>query len=170
MKKAFPILFASVLLFVSCLHTRSPFQEEYYFQALGEEGEFVVTADLEKMRKGELGTLLPEENKIIDRTERVSLSLLPEDETVYPAGMEDFVLSGALEGDFPKSLSNLALSVSKDFEKVKGSFPKRYSGSGLMVGVPKSGIVIFTNGDYSEFLSRSILEREKKIPDDIALM
>lgn len=169
MKKVFPVLLVLVaFLALSCSHIHSPYQEEYFFQALGENGELVLTADVEKLRGGELGTLLPEDDSVINRTERVNLSLLPEDETLYPSPMENFVLSGALEGNFPKILSNMSLSQNSDFQKVKDLKPKRFAGNGLVLGVPQSGIVIFTNGDYDEFLSRSIENREKRIPDDIA--
>ncbi len=149
-----------ILLLTGCVH-HSPFVDEYFFSSLGEEGEVVVTADVKRMREDGAVEILSDEekeNKLIKKSERVSLSLFNGD------------VSGALEGDISKTMTNLALHLSSSFEKVDDGEDslKWYSGNGLNVYSPESGIVLFTSGSYPEYYRRTIVERRKLIDDETA--
>lgn len=162
MKKG--LLFSLLLLFLlpSCVH-HSPFVEEYFYQALGESGEVVITADVERLKTDETTGILSEEekeNRIVKKTGRVSLSLL------------DGTLSGALEGDIGKTSTNIALALSPSYTKVedKESNTKWYNGGGMNIYSPESGIVLFTSGSYPLYYGKVIEEREKRIDDETASM
>lgn len=153
-----PSLFI-LLLFSSCVH-HSPFVEEYYFQALGEKGEIVVTCDAEKIKSGELDSVVGESLKsdsLMKKADRITLSLIPDD--------EDYTLSGALEGDISSFWTNSGLSVSSSFEKEKDGETRWYSGNGASVYSPENGILLFTEGSYSDFYTRSYSDRIKMIDD-----
>lgn len=153
-----PFLFV-LLLFSSCVH-HTPFVEEYYFQALGENGEIVVTCDAEKIKSGELDGIVSESlssGSLMKKAERITLSLIPND--------EDFTLSGAVEGDISSFWTNSGLSVSSSFEKEKDGETVWYSGNGGSVYSPENGILLFTEGSYSDFYTRSYSDRIKMIDD-----
>ena len=51
MKKVFSILtLAAILTLTGCVH-HTPFEEEYFFQAMGKDGEIVITADTTKLKE-----------------------------------------------------------------------------------------------------------------------
>lgn len=166
MKKTF-VFVALSLLFVSCVH-KTPFQEEYYFQAMGDSSEVVITADVGKIKESTL-EILPKDNMIIDRTDRISVGLLPETTEVYPLPIESYGINGALEGNFGKIVTNTALAWSGEFDKEKEDGVKYYSNGSIEVGSPKSGLVLFSDTSYTDHYSRTYLNREKLISDDIAL-
>ncbi len=148
------------LLLSSCVH-HSPFREEYYFQALGREGEVVVTADGESIRRGDADEIVgfsAKDNAIIKKADRITVSI--EDETV----------SGAVEGNISKWGTNSLLSLSSSFDKVKDGEGKTvwYTDSLYSLYSPENGILLFSSGDYSSFYERSYLEREKRIDDETA--
>ena len=165
MKKTL-VFVALSLLFVSCVH-KTPYQEEFYFQAMGESSEVVITADVGKIKESSL-EILPEGNAVIDRTDRISVGLLPETTEVYPLPMESYSVNGALEGNFGKLVTNTALSWSKEFEKVKEDGVKYYTNGSIEAGSPESGLVLFSDTSYMDHYDRTYLNREKLISDDIA--
>ena len=69
MRKSLIILLLSVLVLSGCVH-HSPYTSEYYFQAMGDEGELVVTLDAESIKDSSLDV---ESNVILDRSERISV-------------------------------------------------------------------------------------------------
>ncbi len=151
-----------LLLFSSCVH-HTPFVEEYYFQALGEKSEIVVTCDAEKIKSGELDDIVGESLKsdfIVKKADRITLSLIPTD--------VDYTLSGAVEGDISSFWTNNGLSASSSFIKEKDGETVWYSTSGQSVYSPENGILLFTEGSYSDFYTRSYLDRVKLIDDSIA--
>lgn len=159
MKKG--LLFSLLILFLlsSCVH-HSPFVDEYFYQALGNDGEVVITADVGRMREDESGVLSEEEkeNRIIKKAERISLSLL------------DGTLSGAVEGDISKFTTNTALAFSSSYEKEedKENSLRWYNGGGMNIYSPQNGILLFTDGSYSDYYERTIENRVKKIDDETA--
>ena len=165
MKKAL-ILFALALLFCSCVH-KTPYKEEYYFQAMGDSSEIVVTADVEKLKESSLD-VLGEGNIITERADRITVGLLPEDTEVYPLPIEDYEINGAIEGNFGKLVTNTALAWSKEFEKEKEDGVKYYTNGIIEAGVPKSGILLFSDTNYQNHYDRTYLNREKLISDEIA--
>lgn len=165
MKKT--LLFLSLcLLFVSCVH-KTPYKEEYYFQAMGDSSEIVITADVDKLKDSSLN-ILPEDNEIAKRADRITVGLLPETTEVYPLPMESYAINGAIEGNFGKFVTNTALSWSKEFEKEKKDGLKYYTNGSIQAAVPKSGILIFSDTSYKEHYERTIKNREKLISDEIA--
>ncbi len=163
MKKVFLVL-VSILLVTSCAH-RTPFVSEYFYQALGEEGEIVLTGDMERIKNGELDEIVDESVKssaIIKRATRISLSLLPLD--------DDYILSGAVEGNLSQFGTNSIFFFSSAFkkEKDKESNARWYTDSNMSLYSPHNGVLLFTDGDYVSFYKRSYTEREMLIDDETA--
>ena len=54
MKKIAFVLLVIIVMLVgtSCVH-HYPYEPEYWFQALGEDGEYVLTADVKRLQNGE---------------------------------------------------------------------------------------------------------------------
>lgn len=155
------------LLFVSCVH-KTPYKEEYYFQAMGDSSEIVITADVDKLKNSSLD-ILPEDNIIAERADRITVGFLPETTEVYPLPLESYEINGAIEGNFGKLVTNTALSWSEEFHKEKEDGVKYYTNGAIEAAVPKSGILLFSDTSYIEHLERTINNREKQISDEIAV-
>ncbi len=169
MKKIlFPALLFVILL-TGCVH-KTPFTTEYFYQALGVEGEIVMTADMERIKSGELDEIIDESvktNSMVKKATRISASLLKEEneEGAY------YVTSGAVEGDISRFWINTGLSLSSAFSKEKEEDVVWYSDAegSLSLYVPQNGVLLFTDGDYPSFYRRSYTQREMLISDEIAL-
>ena len=163
MKKALSVL-AIAVAFTGCVH-HSPFQSEYYFQAMGRDGEIVVTADASRVKEGnaELGS-----NPVMERTERINVALMPDESGTYPLPIENWTLYGALEGNFGKVLVPMAIGSMDGFEKVSIDGGKYYSNGKISMGVPETGILLFSTGDYEEAKERTLDKRSLLIPSKMA--
>ena len=167
MRRSFLIVAIAILALTGCVH-HTPFEEEYYFQAMGEEGELVVTADLDKIRGSNKLNAVPT-NAIIDRADRVSASLTPSEGT-DAKDLSTYSIYGALEGNYGKLTGNTALSWSKEFDKASeyGITFYRSKEYGIEAGVPKSGILLFSNSSYANAYMKTISNRVTRIPDSVA--
>ncbi len=169
MKKIlFPALLFVILL-TGCVH-RTPFTTEYFYQALGEKGEIVMTADMERIKSGEADEIIDESvknNSIVKKATRISASLLKEEDEEGA----HYVTSGAVEGDISRFWINTGLSFSSAFSKEKEEDAVWYSAAegNLSLYVPQNGVLLFTDGDYPSFYRRSYTEREMLISDETAL-
>ena len=171
----FPALLALVFFLSSCA-TRRPYGDEQYFQGLGLDGEFVVTVNAELLDvDGYVESGDPGVDFITGRMTRLSMALYDSKGTAGPVteDFSEFDYYGAIEGDFPKSLVNSALSVSSVFSSDKDkSTGLRFftdNGSGLQVAVPAKGIILFSSTDVVEDYRQTYTEgRAKKISDEDA--
>lgn len=159
---------AVLLLLTGCVH-KTPFTTEYFYQALGESGEVVMTADMERIRNGELGELVGEDvtaSAMVKKATRVSVSLESED----TGNGKVTVTSGAVEGDISRFMVNTGLMFSSSFSKEKDGDAEWYSAKdgNFSLYVPQSGVLLFTDGDYPSFFRRSYTEREMLIDDETA--
>lgn len=164
----FPIL-VSIILLSSCVH-KTPFGEEYYFQAMGESSEIVVTADVEKLRDTSLD-VIPDSGigkTLFDRADRVSIAMDPKTLDKYPLEISDYSLYGGFEGNYGSFVVNTALSWSKEFHKEKTDGVKYYTNGSISAAVPKSGILLFSFDSYKDAYDKTILNRAKLIEDEIA--
>ena len=176
MKKSLFVALA-VLLLTSCV-TRSPFKEEYYFQAMGTDSEIVMTADVAKLKTMEgslLGVNDPLLSELIERSNRLSLSLYKDEyseDDAYPSSLSDLEFYGAAEGDFPSFTVNTALSWSKELHKEKRNGVKFYTNDegSIEVAVPKSGVLLFASKSYDEAYKKTISDRVIYIPSDTAAL
>ncbi len=121
----------------------------------------VFTADGESIKNGDADEIVSsgvKENAIIKKADRITISL------------EGEKIEGAVEGDISKWGTNTLLSLSSAFSRVKeGESEKQwYTDSVYSLYSPKSGILLFSNGDYSSFYDRTYRERVKLIDDDTA--
>lgn len=170
MKRLSLIALALVLILTGCVH-HTPFKDEYYFQSLGKSGEMVVTADLDKVRESSYASLLPNSGALdyaLDRSERLTLSLVPKRNDIYPLPFEYYEKAGALEGNLSKLAINTALNISKDFKKEKNDNIKYYTNDNISLAVAKNGILLFSEGSYKDFYDRTIENRVKLIDDEVA--
>lgn len=168
MKKNYlPLLLLTIFILSSCVH-KTPFVDEYYFQALGEEGEIVVTADVTRIKEGELDSIIDPEiknNSVVKKATRVSLSL-----TDNPDSEETYTTGGAVEGNISSFMTNTALSFSQSFHKEKEGKIKWYSDGNTSLYSPQNGVLLFTDGSYPELFRRSYIEREMLIDDSTAAL
>ena len=150
------ILTALLVLLSSCV-TRSPLGDEQYFQALGLDGQFVITVNADLLDVGKYVNTSDEAVKYItDRMNRLSLALYNSngDNKLVTTDFSEFDYYGALEGDYSKSLINSALSLSSLFTKQKDSETKLKffvdNESGLEAAIPAKGIILFSSTDVVE--------------------
>ena len=149
-----------LVLLTGCVHN-SPFtgSGEYFFQAMGKDGEIVVTADTERLKESmpavlETGTVLDE---LFDRSTRLSISFYKDsysESDPYPADLSSFDFHGG----------------SKEFHKEKQEGVKYYTNDEgtLNLAVPKSGLLLFASDDYIETYAELFSNRVLNIPSDTA--
>lgn len=154
----------SILVLSGCVH-HSPFLSEYYFQAMGDAGELVMTMDASSLKESSLD--IPE-NAILERSERISVAMNPEGSTLYPLPLSDWTIYGAAEGNFGKILVPTAISYMDGFERIKEDGVKYYSNGSISVGVPETGILLFSTGDYLEAKDKTLDNRSLLIPSELA--
>ena len=160
-----------VLVGTSCVH-HYPYEPDYWFQAIGDDGEYVLTADVEKLRNGEGEELIDPSflsNPVAAKASRISLSLIAKEgtEDLYPLPLSSFITSGAIEGKYSPLIINNSLKFSGSM-KVKENGVVRYTSGSMSVYAPMKNLILFTDGDYSSFYQRTIEERDKLIDDETA--
>ena len=173
MKKSILSLLVVVFVLVgtSCVH-HYPYEPDYWFQALGNEGEYVLTADVERLKNGEGGEVLDPSlfsNPVADKASRISLSLVADEgsEDTYPLPLSSFVVGGAIEGSYSPLIINTSLKFSGCI-KVKENGLTRYKSGAMSVYAPMKNLILFSEGDYDYLYERTIEEREKLIDDETA--
>lgn len=168
-----PLLMTVVL--TGCVH-HSPFEEDYYFQAMGRDSEIVVTADTTRL-KSAMPDLLTTGNgvmdDILDRSTRVSVSFYKDSyggEEDYPADLSEFDYYGALEGNYGSFTINTALSWSSQFHKEKADGVKYYTDDdhSIELAVPESGLLLFASKDYVQAYLDTVEERLLRIDGETA--
>jgi len=169
------------LVTTGCVH-RTPFTDEYYFQAMGDPTELVVTLDLSKSdilygaavenassgdKLGILGTLL-------DRVDRVSMAFyepvgIVRDENSV-VDLSSYAFYGGIEGNIPRFITNTALLWTPGWEKVENDRTRFYRNPAmnLEVASPKNGLLLFSQGDYMKAFDTTYAKRETKIPLNLA--
>lgn len=175
MKRFLPLILLPLIL-TGCVH-HSPFDgtDSLFFQAMGKDGEMVVTADTDRL-KTTMPDLLASDGiagEIFDRSTRVSISFYKEEyggEEDYPADLSGFDWYGGLEGDYGSFTINTALSWSKEFHKEKEDGVKYYTDEGgtIELAVPKSGLLLFASRDYVQAYIDTFEERIIRIGNDTA--
>lgn len=150
------ILTALLVLLSSCV-TRSPLGDEQYFQALGLDGQFVITVNADLLDVGKYVNTSDEAvNYITERMNRLSLALYDStgSSKSVTTDFSEFDYYGALEGDYSKSLINSALSLSSLFTKQKDAETRLKffvdNESGLEAAIPAKGIILFSSTDVVE--------------------
>ena len=173
MKKIAFVLLVIVLMLVgtSCVH-HYPYEPEYWFQALGDNGEYVLTADVSRLQNGEGKEIVDPSilsNPVSSKASRISLSLVAEEapDEVYPLPVSSFVVSGAIEGQYSPFIINNSLKFSGS-TKVKENGLTRYKSGAMSVYAPMKNLILFTEGDYEYLYNKTIDEREKLIDDETA--
>ncbi len=156
--------FLVLVLLTGCVH-HTPFTTEYFYQALGESGEIVMTADTERIKEGELdGVVDPglTDNTVVKKSTRITASLIPDG--------DGYITSGAVEGNISSFTTNTALAFSSAFKKEKEDGVKWYTDSVMSLYSPQNGVLLFSDGDYPSFYKRSYSEREMRIDDETAAL
>ena len=141
MKKSVFALIVVLVIMVgtSCVH-HYPYEPDYWFQALGNEGEYVLTADVERLKNGEGGEVVDPSlfsNPVADKASRISLSLVADEgsEDTYPLPLSSFVVGGAIEGSYSPFVINNTLKFSGCI-KVKENGLTRYKSGAMSVYAP----------------------------------
>lgn len=173
MKKIAFVLLVIIVMLVgtSCVH-HYPYEPEYWFQALGEDGEYVLTADVKRLQNGEGKEIVDPSilsNPIASKASRISLSLIAEDkdEDTYPLPLSSFVVSGAIEGKYSPFIINNSLKFSGSV-KVKENGITRYKSGAMSIYAPMKNLILFSEGDYDYLYERTIGNRWKYIDDETA--
>ena len=173
MKKIAFVLLVIIVMLVgtSCVH-HYPYEPEYWFQALGEDGEYVLTADVTRLQNGEGKEIVDPSilsNPVASKASRISLSLIAEDpdEDTYPLPLSSFVVSGAIEGKYSPFIINNSLKFSGSV-KVKENGLTRYKSGAMSIYAPMKNLILFSEGDYDYLYERTIENRWKYIDDETA--
>ena len=173
MKKIAFVLLVIIVMLVgtSCVH-HYPYEPEYWFQALGEDGEYVLTADVTRLQNGEGKEIVDPSilsNPVASKASRISLSLIAEDtdEDTYPLPLPSFVVSGAIEGKYSPFIINNSLKFSGSV-KVKENGLTRYKSGAMSIYAPMKNLILFSEGDYDYLYERTIGNRWKYIDDETA--
>ena len=173
MKKIAFVLLVIIVMLVgtSCVH-HYPYEPEYWFQALGEDGEYVLTADVTRLQNGEGKEIVDPSilsNPVASKASRISLSLIAEDpdEDTYPLPLSSFVVSGAIEGKYSPFIINNSLKFSGS-TKVKENGLTRYKSGAMSIYAPMKNLILFSEGDYDYLYERTIENRWKYIDDETA--
>ena len=156
-KRASILILTALLVLLSSCVTRSPLGDEQYFQALGLDGQFVITVNADLLDVGKYVNTSDEAvNYITERMNRLSLALYDSTGSSKPVTTDfsEFDYYGALEGDYSKSLINSALSLSSLFTKQKDAETRLKffvdNESGLEAAIPAKGIILFSSTDVVE--------------------
>lgn len=164
MRRKVLLAFAAALMITGCVH-HSPFLSEYYFQAMGDDGELVMTLDAEALKNSSVS--IPS-NEILDRSERISVAMTPSQESsIYPLPLSSWTLYGAAEGNFGTLLVPAVISHLDGFERGEGK-TRYYTNGSISVGVPETGILLFSTGDYLEAKDKTLDNRSLLIPHSLA--
>ena len=173
MKKIAFVLLVIIVMLVgtSCVH-HYPYEPEYWFQALGEDGEYVLTADVTRLQNGEGKEIVDPSilsNPVASKASRISLSLIAEDpdEDTYPLPLSSFVVSGAIEGKYSPFIINNSLKFSGSV-KVKENGITRYKSGATSIYAPMKNLILFSEGHYDYLYERTIENRWKYIDDETA--
>ena len=173
MKKIAFVLLVIIVMLVgtSCVH-HYPYEPEYWFQALGEDGEYVLTADVTRLQNGEGKEIVDPStlsNPVASKASRISLSLIAEDpdDDTYPLPLSSFVVSGAIEGKYSPFIINNSLKFSGSV-KVKENGITRYKSGAMSIYAPMKNLILFSEGDYDYLYERTIENRWKYIDDETA--
>ena len=173
MKKIAFVLLVIIVMLVgtSCVH-HYPYEPEYWFQALGEDGEYVLTADVKRLQNGEGKEIVDPSilsSPIASKASRISLSLIAEDkdEDTYPLPLSSFVVSGAIEGKYSPFIINNSLKFSGAI-KIKENGLTRYKSGAMSIYAPMKNLILFSEGDYDYLYERTIENRWKYIDDETA--
>lgn len=165
-KGAFISLCCILFLFLTgCAHLERG--EEYGFSSLADSGTLVITADLERLKDSTLD-IIPatgDIGSILERAERISISLTPERVDEYPLPMDKYLVQGYLEGDFPRVITNTALRYS-GFKSAGEGNNYYYENGSLEVGVPKNGTLLFAKDNWYGLYDRVIKDPIPLIPDE----
>ncbi len=159
------IIFSAVFLFVvTGCKTLPNFAENNYPGLLKTEGSFLVYFNLSKDR------ILPDKfisnftredlSFFIDRTQRIAISL----DGFTPQSRYSILA----EGEYPKTLTNIAMGKDKIWVKHKDNYVWwKSSIDGQVISVPIRSVAIISNGDISSSLSLLKTGTRNYIPETV---
>ncbi|MDD3365635.1 MAG: hypothetical protein WCS59_07770 [Sphaerochaetaceae bacterium] len=161
----------------SCVH-KSPFSKEYYFQAMGDPGEIVVTVDTSSPERL-IGPLSIADgasfSDLLARVDRLSVNLYTTRPTsdvtvITPEDLSSYDYYGALEGNIPAFLTNSILLWDPSWKKVEEGTTRYYHNDylGLDVYAPTSGLLLFASDNYMKAYTTTYKQRQTKIPKGLA--
>ncbi len=156
---------------LSCVHR--PFKDEYYFQALGNPQEIVVTVDMSNPEK------LPGNftfSQLLSRVDRLSVALYDPDgfdsstESIPMQDISSYEFYGAVEGNIPAFLTNSMLLWDDAWDKIEHDSTRYYRNDwlGLDVYAPQRGLLLFASDNYMKVYQETYKNRTTKIPKGLA--
>ncbi len=175
MNRRLPVLILiGILLLLSSCVTKSPIGDQQYFQALGLDGEFVITVNASLLDVDQyIQSDDPAMNYLTDRMTRLSIALYDSgaSSSAVVSDFSQYDYYGAIEGNFSKALVNNALKLSSMFTAKSESGLKFFvdEETGLEAAIPAKGIILFSSTDVVENRDRTYTEnREVHISDEDA--
>lgn len=170
---------AVLLSLVSCVHR--PFADEYYFQAMGEPQDIVVTMDMSRIERLPGGQSLldsdePSFAQLLSRIDRLSVSLynprpsVSEDGVLSMQDIASYEFHGGLEGNIPAFLTNSMLLWSDDWEKIEEDRIRYYRNEwlGLDIYAPQRGLLLFASDNYMKAYQETFKHRVTRIHKGLA--
>ncbi len=146
---------------------RPAYREPLFFETLGDDTELMVTMRTDRARDLIVYTFPqlqePEMEDLFDRAQRVSVS------TPTSPGDHDVQVYGGIEGEIPKLLTRMGLTLSGQWERNREGFVYfREDATGFEVAVPKRGIIVFADADLPQVYDRMTRDRVIYVPGELA--
>lgn len=165
-------------LISGCVH-KTPFQKEYYFQAMGDPSEIVVTVDVSHPHPFIAQHLSQQESfsHLLQRVDRLSVALYDphgnqesSDPFLSQQDLQSYQFYGAIEGNIPAFLTNSALLWDDQWTQITEDGIRYYRNEylGLELYAPKNGILLFSQTDFVPAYRKTYSNREIKIPLPLA--
>lgn len=161
---------------VSCVHR--PPAGDYYFQAMGEPQEIVVTVDTRDPQRlpGLTVSDDPSFAQLLSRVDRLSVTLYDPsmmestDGLLKAEDLNRYEFYGAAEGNIPAFLTNSMLLWDNAWEKVQEGSVRYYRNDwlGLDVYAPRKGLLLFASDDFMKAYDTVYKQPSTKIPKGLA--
>jgi len=168
-----------LLSLVSCVHR--PFADEYYFQAMGEPQDIVVTMDMQRIDRLPGTSALthsedPSFAQLLSRIDRLSVTLYNPaaleltDDVIDMQDIDSYEFYGGVEGNIPAFLTNSMLLWNDDWEKVEEGRVRYYRNDwlGLDVYAPQRGLLLFASDNYMKVYQDTYKHRVTRIQRGLA--
>lgn len=172
--KLVSVSLVAILLLSSCV-TKKQLFDSHYFQALGSDEAIVVTFNAKKEALDFLNLEDTTVGPLLERLERLSVELYKDyydysNEFITETDLKEYNYRGAIEGKFPKLITNTVLLKDSTWEKVEydnGLRSYRNDQLALEAYAARRNLLLFTNDNYVDLYQSTVKNREVKI--DLAL-
>ena len=154
------------VLLAGCAY-RPAYREPLFFETLGDDTELMVTMRTDRARDLIVYAFPqlqnPDMEDLFERAQRISVS------TPTSPGDHAVRLYGGIEGEIPKLLTRMGLTLSSQWGRERDGFVYfREAATGFEVAVPKRGILVFADADLPRVYDGMTRQRVIYVPGELA--